>query len=150
MFANSVKHLSLQVLLRSPWTKSPLVNQGISSLGAENAGQSPKRFISVRFVLCARSSAAYLVCTASYVSMWLWVKNRYPKWNPGKWQHGQTPVVPRWFNVDPHPCGHASLGIFWRALGRGIHSEDIGYVLRLTCPSDSTSSGCAFRKRLAQ
>ena len=28
---------------------------------------------------------------------WLRVKNRYPKWNPGK------PVVPWWFNFDPQP-----------------------------------------------
>ena len=31
------------------------------------------------------------------------VKNRYAKWNPGKWQHGPKPAVPWWFNFDPHP-----------------------------------------------
>ena len=25
---------------------------------------------------------------------WLWVKNMYPKWNPGKWNQGLKPVVP--------------------------------------------------------
>ena len=29
--------------------------------------------------------------------------NGYPKWNPGKWNQGPTPVVPWWSNFDPHP-----------------------------------------------
>ena len=33
----------------------------------------------------------------------LWVKNRYPNWNPSKWKHGPKPVVPWWFNFDPNP-----------------------------------------------
>ena len=39
---------------------------------------------------------------------WLWVKNRYLKWNPGKWRHGPKPAVPWWFNFDPYPNGCAS------------------------------------------
>ena len=27
-----------------------------------------------------------------------------PKIEPGKWKHGPKPVVPWWFNLDPHPC----------------------------------------------
>ena len=46
---------------------------------------------------------------AHLATIWLWVKNwAIPKWNPGKWQHGPKPVVPWWFNFDPHPfetCG---------------------------------------------
>ena len=34
---------------------------------------------------------------------WLWVKNRYPKWNPGKWKHGPKLAVPWWLNFDPYP-----------------------------------------------
>ena len=34
---------------------------------------------------------------------WLWVKNMYSKWNPGKWKHGLKPVVPWWFNFDSYP-----------------------------------------------
>ena len=30
---------------------------------------------------------------------WLWVENRYPKWNPGKWKHGAKPAVPWWFHT---------------------------------------------------
>ena len=30
---------------------------------------------------------------------WLWVKNRYPKWNPSNWKHGPKPAVPWWFNM---------------------------------------------------
>ena len=40
----------------------------------------------------------------SLLAMWLWVKNRYPKWNPGKWKHGLEPAVPWWFIFDPYPC----------------------------------------------
>ena len=35
--------------------------------------------------------------------VWLRVKNGYTKWNPGKWNQGVKPVVPWWFNCDPHP-----------------------------------------------
>ena len=34
---------------------------------------------------------------------WLRVKNTCPKWNPGKWKHGQKPAVPWWFSFDPYP-----------------------------------------------
>ena len=30
-------------------------------------------------------------------------KNRYPKWNPGKWKHGPKPAYPLLFNFEPHP-----------------------------------------------
>ena len=30
----------------------------------------------------------------------LWVKNRYPKWNPSKWKHGSKLSVRWWFNFD--------------------------------------------------
>ena len=40
---------------------------------------------------------------AQMVHRWLWVKDRYPKWNPGKWKHGLKPVVSWWFNFDPYP-----------------------------------------------
>ena len=31
---------------------------------------------------------------ASIMYIWLWVRNRNPKWNPGAWKHGLEPVVP--------------------------------------------------------
>ena len=34
---------------------------------------------------------------------WLWAKNRYPKWIPGKWKHGLKPAVLCWFHFDPRP-----------------------------------------------
>ena len=37
--------------------------------------------------------------------IWVRVKNRYPKWNPGKWKHGPKPAVPWWLNFDPYPFG---------------------------------------------
>ena len=33
--------------------------------------------------------------------IWLWVKNKHPKWNPGKWKHGLQPAV-FWLNFDPY------------------------------------------------
>ena len=36
-------------------------------------------------------------------TIWLWVKNRYPKWRLGKWKQILKPVVPWWFNFDPYP-----------------------------------------------
>ena len=32
-----------------------------------------------------------------------WVKNRYPKWNLGKWNQGLKPAVPECLNFDPQP-----------------------------------------------
>ena len=34
---------------------------------------------------------------------WLWVKIRYPKWNPSKWK--LEPAGPWWFHFDPYPHG---------------------------------------------
>ena len=34
-----------------------------------------------------------------YIPMWLWVKNGYPKWNPGKWNQGPKPAVPWCFDA---------------------------------------------------
>ena len=36
---------------------------------------------------------------------WLWVKNGYPKWNPGKWKQRRKPAVLWWSNFHPHPIG---------------------------------------------
>ena len=35
--------------------------------------------------------------------IWLWAKNRYPKWNPCKRKHGLKAAVPWWFHFDPYP-----------------------------------------------
>ena len=42
-------------------------------------------------------------CGPSSPRKWLWVKHRYPKWNPGKWKHGPKSAVPCWFYFDPYP-----------------------------------------------
>ena len=39
---------------------------------------------------------------------WLWVRNAYPKRNPGKWNQRLKPAVPWWFYFDPYP--HVSPG----------------------------------------
>ena len=44
---------------------------------------------------------------------WVWVKNRYPEWNPSKWQQRLKPAVPWRFNIDPYPCVCASLFFGW-------------------------------------
>ena len=43
---------------------------------------------------------------------WLWVKNRCPKWNPGKWKHERKPAVPWWFNFDPFPNNNGAVRRF--------------------------------------
>ena len=44
------------------------------------------------------------VSSANQTPIWLWIKNRYPKWHPGKWKQRLKFVVPWWFNFDPYPC----------------------------------------------
>ena len=39
------------------------------------------------------------LCRYTQGSWWLWVKHRFPKWNPGNWENL---VVPR----PTHPCGN--------------------------------------------
>ena len=60
------------------------------------------------FKFFAKTDSASLACcqigpakTGEKNNICLWVKNRYPKWNPGKWKHGPKPAVPWWFNFDP-------------------------------------------------
>ena len=33
-------------------------------------------------------------------TIWVWVKNRYPNWNPGKWKQRLKPVVPWWIDFE--------------------------------------------------
>ena len=88
------------------------------SATGSSGGRQPDRSLPSRL----RSMASYLramclllpwrarklvVCFAK----WLWVKNMYPKWNPGKWKLGPKPAVPWWFNFDPHPNGPLLVGI---------------------------------------
>ena len=42
--------------------------------------------------------------------IWLWVKNRCPKWNTAKWNPGLKPAMFWWFNFDPRPYGSRSKG----------------------------------------
>ena len=41
------------------------------------------------------------------IMTWLWVTNRYPTWNPGKWKPGLKSAVPWWFNFDS--CPHSKM-----------------------------------------
>ena len=45
------------------------------------------------FPIVVLETVAFLVQADPWPS-WVWVKNRYPKWNPGKWKHGLKPAVP--------------------------------------------------------
>ena len=42
----------------------------------------------------AAASPAAWVCFLGEKTRWLWVKNRYSKWNPGKWKRGLQSAVP--------------------------------------------------------
>ena len=50
------------------------------------------------------SKSAVLASLYLFLS-WLWVKNGYPKWNPGKWNQGLKPAVKWCFNFEPYPVG---------------------------------------------
>ena len=63
---------------------------------------SPKHASSFRASTRELHELVQRSCSISHT--WLWVKNMYPKWNPGKWKHGLKPAVPWWcnFDADPH------------------------------------------------
>ena len=42
--------------------------------------------------------------------IWVWVKNRYPKWNSGKWKHQLHLRFFWWLSFDPY-----SYGVSWRS-----------------------------------
>ena len=54
----------------------------------------PARFQVPRYSWCLRLRV-----------IWLWVKNRHPKWNPVKWNQGLKNLRSNswWFNFDPRP-----------------------------------------------
>ena len=41
----------------------------------------------------------------------LWVKNLYPKRNPGKWNHGLKPAVSWWFSFDPYSAIYFQMAV---------------------------------------
>ena len=60
---------------------------------------------------------------------WWWVKNWYPKWNPGKWNQGLKPAVPWWLNFDPYPihdsgCVHLACACSLSKPGTRVQSLD--------------------------
>ena len=65
-----------------------------------------------------------------HVSIWLWVKTRYPKWNPGKWKHGPKLAVFWWLNFDPYPF---STGASHLGATRSLTPQP-GFLLGATCP----------------
>ena len=66
--------------------------------------------------------------------MWVWLKNRYTKWNPGKWNKKLQPAVPGGLTLTTHTHGdlakglapveallqeeaHMVIGVAWQKLG---------------------------------
>ena len=60
-----------------------------------------------------RLKNTWCVLNSELDRMWLWVKNRCPKWNPGKWKHGLKPAVPWCLSL-------AEVRGFDRDSGRGL------------------------------
>ena len=60
---------------------------------------------------------------------WLWVKNMYPKWNPGKWKHGLEFVV-WWFDFDP-TCVSEVINHLIRSSGRDAEAAAARGLARL-------------------
>ena len=61
------------------------------------------------------------------------VKNRYPKWSPGKWNQGLKPAVFRWFYFDPYPHGISYPGSILGLKGTFIPMYGVG--LGITSPT---------------
>ena len=59
----------------------------------------------------ARVSAHLIACSQSQPITWLWAKNAYPKWNPGKWNQRLKPAVLWWLCFDPYPLGRPRLRV---------------------------------------
>ena len=89
-----------------------------------------------------------------FFKMWLWVKNRYPTWNPGKWTHPLKPVISWWLNFDPYPCEKWLLGCliqmtgFLRLVQATAYWTSAGDVnrqlLRDSCHEPSPTEACCF------
>ena len=65
----------------------------------------------------------------------LWVKNRYPKWNPGKWKRRLTSAVLLWFNFDPYPH------VCWDDKKKATRSRSGLLVLRVAIELQSLGPG---------
>ena len=63
-------------------------------------------------------------------SMWLWVKNRYPKSNPGKWNQGLKPAAPGGSILTHTMCCFSD----WQAASFGYE------LLAGQCPSQAPRS----------
>ena len=50
----------------------------------------------------AHSAPFSVASSVETFPIWLCVKNRYPKWNPGKWKKRLKPVILWWFHFDPY------------------------------------------------
>ena len=64
----------------------------------------------------ARSRAVQLLSDRKSELTWLWVKNRYPKWNPGKWNQGLNPAVPWCLSAQQTwstRVGSSKLPVWW-------------------------------------
>ena len=50
------------------------------------------------------SDSAHICSTLINKHMWLWVNNRGPKWNPGKWKSRPKPAQLWVLIFEPHTC----------------------------------------------
>ena len=61
---------------------------------------------------------------------WVWVKNRYPEWNPGKWKQRLQPVVSWWSNFDPYPiCTTNNPNRGKLITSFGYHKQPVAYEI---------------------
>ena len=75
-----------------------------STLSLQNSGV-PKRRPSTGPTKEANIVSWYIalaVLSSTAVHIWLWVNNRYPKWNPGKWKHKACGPIPGLILTQTH------------------------------------------------
>ena len=99
LILNLKTHMSQGLSYPTTFTKRPPPRKALPTSPAMiysdrgmcvSGGSTPPTW---RIAICAARSA-------HGGKRWLWVKNRYPKWNPGKRKHGLKPAFAWWFNFD--------------------------------------------------
>ena len=83
-----------------------------------------------------------------FKATWVWVENRYPKWNPGRWKHGLKPAVVWWFHFDPYP--DEKRGGYQLQLTRHIHRGPLLEGCRQILAHLRARRGAAARRRLRE
>ena len=124
-------------ILSQPWISSTSIGRRLESTSTKTGG----------LVLGGSGRCGWVAREA--LGEWKWVKERFSKWNPGKWKHGLKPAVPGWFSFHPCPNGsdlmrhclpgtncRRSSGGIWAKVRLGVAQKGFPWLrLNLVAPS---------------